>query len=178
MVLRQAQHERVVWSLSPHPATPPCAVTRLEVILLPGSLQYSTKGAAPLMPVPADPVRTDDLWRTTCFELFVKPPGGTRYFEFNFSPSTQWAAYEFDDYRLGMRDLGFALPLVDPSEQGLAVMLDLAEILPKGGRIGLSAVIEETDGTKSYWALAHPPGTPDFHHDACFALELPAPDAT
>lgn len=43
------------------------------------------------------------------------------------------------------------------------------------GKFGLSAVVEETDGTKSYWALRHPPGVPDFHHPDCFALELPAP---
>ena len=41
-------------------------------------------------------------------------------------------------------------------------------------RLGLSAVIEETSGRKSYWALAHPPGKADFHHSDCFALELPA----
>ena len=41
-------------------------------------------------------------------------------------------------------------------------------------QIGVSAVIEETDGPKSYWALAHPPGDPDFHHPDCFALEFPA----
>ena len=41
-------------------------------------------------------------------------------------------------------------------------------------RLGLSAVIEEADGTKSYWALAHPPGSPDFHHADCFVVELPA----
>jgi hypothetical protein len=35
--------------------------------------------------------------------------------------------------------------------------------------LGLSAVLEEQDGTKSYWALAHPPGgKPDFHHPDCF----------
>lgn len=46
---------------------------------------------------------------------------------------------------------------------------------PRGAaKIGLSAVIEETDGTKSYWALAHPDGPPDFHDPACFVLELPA----
>ena len=40
-------------------------------------------------------------------------------------------------------------------------------------RLGLSAVLEERDGTKSYWALAHPPGdTPDFHHEDCFAAQL------
>jgi hypothetical protein len=40
--------------------------------------------------------------------------------------------------------------------------------------LGLSAVIEEMNGRLSYWALAHPPGKPDFHHADCFALELPA----
>ena len=45
--------------------------------------------------------------------------------------------------------------------------------MPVLGPMGLSAVIEEKDGTVSWWALAHPEGPPDFHHDACFALELP-----
>lgn len=44
-------------------------------------------------------------------------------------------------------------------------------------QIALSAVIEEKDGTKSYWALRHPPGKPDFHHPDCFALTLEAPEA-
>jgi hypothetical protein len=40
--------------------------------------------------------------------------------------------------------------------------------------LALSAVIEEMNGNKSYWALAHPQGAPDFHHADCFALELAA----
>ncbi|HEX8513029.1 MAG TPA: DOMON-like domain-containing protein [Allosphingosinicella sp.] len=40
--------------------------------------------------------------------------------------------------------------------------------------IGLSTIVEERNGRMSYWALAHPPGKPDFHDPACFALELPA----
>jgi hypothetical protein len=39
--------------------------------------------------------------------------------------------------------------------------------------LNLTAVIEETNGHKSYWALSHAPGKPDFHHADCFALELP-----
>ena len=35
-----------------------------------------------------------------------------------------------------------------------------------------TAVIEEADGTKSYWALAHPSDKPDFHHPDSFALDL------
>src|ERR1700730_8219275 len=42
-----------------------------------------------------------------------------------------------------------------------------------GWRIGLAAVIEDTSGHKSYWALAHPPGKADFHHSDSFALEFP-----
>jgi hypothetical protein len=38
--------------------------------------------------------------------------------------------------------------------------------------LGLSVVLEEKNGAKSYWALAHPPGKPDFHHEDCFAHEL------
>lgn len=40
--------------------------------------------------------------------------------------------------------------------------------------LGLSAVIEERNGAISYWALAHSPGKPDFHHPDCFALKLAA----
>jgi hypothetical protein len=38
--------------------------------------------------------------------------------------------------------------------------------------MALSAVIEATDGTLSYWALAHPSDKPDFHHPDSFVLEL------
>jgi hypothetical protein len=41
-------------------------------------------------------------------------------------------------------------------------------------QLGLSAVIEEKIARKTYWALRHPPGRPDFHHSDGFALEIPA----
>ncbi|HYW15993.1 MAG TPA: DOMON-like domain-containing protein [Allosphingosinicella sp.] len=53
-----------------------------------------------------------------------------------------------------------------PNEMGLAVA--------RPWNIGLSTIVEERNGRMSYWALAHPPGKPDFHDPACFALELPA----
>ena len=55
----------------------------------------------------------------------------------------------------------------------MSIMIDLSEPMYK--MLAVSAVIEETDGTKSFWALRHPPGPPDFHHPDCFALTLPAP---
>jgi hypothetical protein len=34
-------------------------------------------------------------------------------------------------------------------------------------------VLEETGGTKSYWALSHVQDKPDFHDPGCFAARLP-----
>lgn len=125
---------------------------------------------------PAEPSRTDGLWISTCFEAFIGHDG---YSEFNFSPSSAWAAYDFESYRAGMRNRmqsGDPQIGLDRSESHFALeaTIDVSEL---AGQLALSAVIEETDGTKSYWALAHPPGTPDFHHPACFAATLPAPKA-
>jgi hypothetical protein len=104
---------------------------------------------------------------------------GEAYREFNFSPSSQWAAYTFQSYRAGKESLQLDEPptgWISTESGGLFLQrASIAIALEPDARIGLSAVIEETDGTKSYWALAHPPGDkPDFHDPACFALELPA----
>lgn len=131
-------------------------------------------GNAVLVPTPVSSLRTDGLWKTTCFELFVRPEGSDGYYEFNFSPSGAWAAYAFEGYRAGRRDLEIDPPEIRRLDCGIAVTVDLS-LIPQGRwRVSLSAVIEEQNGAKSYWALAHPPGKPDFHHVDCFALELPA----
>ena len=129
-------------------------------------------------PDPGDAVRTDDLWRTTCCELFLRVPGGDAYCEFNFSPSSQWAAYRFAQLRNGMAlyELPRAPEIhLDASESHFALeaMLTLPPSLAENHLLAaIAAVIEASDGTKSYWGLAHPPGDPDFHHPDCFALDL------
>ncbi len=50
-----------------------------------------------------------------------------------------------------------------------------ASFVDEDWTLALSTVIEATDGTKSYWALAHAPGPPDFHNPDCFTATLPAP---
>ena len=142
------------------------------------SLNYAVAGdiSALVVPAPAEPGRTDELWRTTCFELFVRGEGLT-YCEFNFSPSGQWAAYRFDSYRSDVRELALPQPphiAVDSTAERLTMSVAMILQLPAEARIGLSAVIEAADGRKAYWALAHPPGPADFHHDACFAAAPPA----
>ena len=132
-------------------------------------------------PVMAAAARADELWGHTCFEAFLRMSPGEAYYEFNFAPSTQWAAYRFDSYRSGMRvATEISAPRIEvqsaPECYALQASLELDELssLPPDAisRLGLAAVIEDTNGRKSYWALAHPPGKADFHHSDCFAQEF------
>jgi hypothetical protein len=125
--------------------------------------------------------RCDELWRHTCFEAFVGTSSGPEYYEFNFAPSTQWAAYWFNGYRSGMSVAGeIGAPPIEVRSRSdsftlqTSLELDRLSGLPRKAswRLGLSALIEDTSGRKSYWALAHPPGKPDFHHANCFAHEF------
>ena len=96
-----------------------------------------------------------------------------------FSPSTEWAAYRFAGERRGRSDLALTVaPQVERDGEdpvhGIDVGLDLSGFPTAGLRLAVAAVIEETDGTTSYWALAHPSDQPDFHHRDGFVLELAA----
>jgi hypothetical protein len=146
-------------------------------------LSYTVTGRMSDIRIPAVvPARRGEaLWERTCFEAFVRASSGDGYYEFNFSPSTQWAAYRFSAYRSGMSVPAglhsFAID-VQPNPGSLALRTSLAlDRLPglphaASFSLGLSAVIEEVNGQKSYWALAHPPGKPDFHHRDCFTHEV------
>jgi hypothetical protein len=46
-------------------------------------------------------------------------------------------------------------------------------LAPTPLRLAITAVIEDSQGALSYWALAHPASRPDFHHHNGFVLELP-----
>ena len=168
-------------ALKPHPDTSAGAVEAVlaDVAREDGdclAVRFIVQGrtGSLLVPTPAEPERTDGLWKLTCFEAFVRPAGGARYVELNFSPSTQWAAYAFEGYRNGMRAYGMDSPQIETvSRDDIYELRAVACGLPGGAwSVGLSAVIEEADVTNSYWALEHGAGQPDFHHAHAFALEL------
>jgi hypothetical protein len=140
-------------------------------------LRYRLDGCGDVV-LPKKPAtgRGDKLWRTTCFELFIADPGG-RYREFNFAPSGQWAAYQFEGYRNSVGDYE---PLVAPeilTDSGASVLTVTAFLSAEefaGSRhVGLTAVIEEKRRRMSYWADRHPGLKPDFHNPACFVLPVP-----
>jgi hypothetical protein len=174
-------------ALLPHPATPPSEPLKVwATVEHAGSLGAVASTniwfgvGAPaerfVIPEAKDPARADELWRTTCFEAFLRIPGADPYREWNFAPSGEWAAYDFASYREGRSDAEVPAPYIRVEDN--LTWWALGATIPVAAdavwALGLSAVLEEKDGTKSYWALAHPPGDkPDFHAADCFAASLP-----
>jgi len=120
----------------------------------------------------------NELWKHTCFEVFIADSDDSAYWEYNFSPSRQWAIYAFSGYRqpsgiavssnpsVGIPCLGdktFTLQLQFPLE---------APLENKSLSVGVSAVVENRDGTRQYFALTHCAQKPDFHRRDSFLIKM------
>lgn len=164
------------FSLRPFTPSAPGIVRALDVQLeepVRGTfvLRYALHANLSRLRIPATrrPRHTDELWKHTCFEMFVrKSPDSPAYYELNASPSTEWALYTFDDYHQNREPVHPSLPprvrLTRESDRlCLDVRLEMRD-LPHAGRIAFSAVVEDDAGDLSYWALKHVSPKPDFHH--------------
>lgn len=166
-----------------HPDTPPGAIDVIEAEVLrsehgvTATFRAVGRIAELVLPPRGAPQRTDGLWKTTCFELFVQGEG-TSYREYNLSPSGAWAAYDFDRPRIGMRDAPAEIDMeLSSDDRLLSLTAKIIAQVPNPARVGVCAVIAERDGALRYWAAAFPPGPPDFHAEATRALLLDGVDA-
>jgi hypothetical protein len=176
------------FNLVPHPAAPPANLAfkvwasvdhaaSLGAVAT-TNIWYGIGAPAERFVIPqlAEPWRAEGLWQTTCFEAFFQAAGEESYREWNFAPLGNWAAYDFTNYREDMTRADVEAPPYIRMEDnftwwtvGATIAVDAAT----HWQLGLSAVLEEAGGTKSYWALAHPPwDKPDFHAADCFAAKL------
>jgi hypothetical protein len=159
-----------------HPDTPPGAIHSIEAELqrIAGGAvaTFKAKGDIAQLVVPprAMPGRREELWKTTCFELFVAD-NNDGYREFNFSPSSEWAAYQFDDYRRGRRPAVAEIEInLSSNLKELIMIAKIESEFPEAAQVGLTAVIEEADGLIRYWSTSFAPGEPDFHAPAVRSL--------
>ena len=180
--------------LYPHPATPcPHSLDLIARFERPSPdrirLRYELSGSLSQLLIPAqDPIpeRLDGLWQHLCFEAFLKPSSKQGYWEFNISPSGDWAIYRFDGYRDNMTSpqINTAPTLqINHNQSGTGAVLNLTleieltqldDALSQSDlQLSLTSVIETQGGDLSYWAHHHPAEKPDFHHPDGFVLHLP-----
>ncbi len=124
--------------------------------------------------------RKDQLWQTTCFELFIGIENSPRYWEFNISPSGDWNVYRFDDYRQGMQEESKVESLNIYIYRGFSDLLvgvdkfDLRNLTSENCNFNLSitTVVKEKTGNISYWALKHCGQEADFHLRDSFVCNM------
>lgn len=142
-------------------------------------VRYRVEGpvSALILPVEAAmPAFTDELWKTTCFELFMRVEGQEGYEEWNFSPSGNWAHYHFTSYRQRRPDVDAGKPESRKLHSSAGELILLTQIrdrfVGKNLRFALTAVLESRTGEKSYWAMNHSRPQPDFHAPESFVGKL------
>ena len=175
-------------NLVPHPATPPSQpgfklwanVDHAAAFGAAATVNIWFGVGAPasrfVLPEADEPSRADELWRTTCFEAFLREEGADGYSEWNFAPSGQWAAYDF------IRPRGYGRGSTSP----LRPTSGWRTISP-GGRLEprFRSMLEKAGSSRSRRSLRRrtapsPTGRwpmradkPDFHHPDCFVAKLP-----
>lgn len=141
-------------------------------------LEFRLKGPLDQLIIPAKAQASrfrDELWKHTCFEAFFQDEGSGKYWEFNFSPSRDWAIYRFQDYRqrIGNPDLEKIELIIQqeryPNDLVMKIDIKPMELFSIGG-VGLTTVLEHKDKKISYWALTHPRPKPDFHASESFIV--------
>jgi hypothetical protein len=176
-----------------HKATPAENIRSLDAVVLRAdpelTLHYRLVGdVLGLRLAPPRERHMVELWRHTCFELFIAIDNQSTYHEFNFAPWGEWCWYGFRGYRdltaaSWPNQLRSPAIVVSVTEEklDLKATIFLRGLSPAHAcfplRLGVAAVIEPLEGPRSYWALHHPSDKPDFHHADGFALRLNAPGA-
>jgi len=132
-----------------------------------------------VLPTATEGTRCDNLWQSTCLEMFWAEEKKKNYWELNLAPNGGWNVYAFTDYRTGMRQEDrVAEPHIQitrtPGSFSLTAELEIGNIHPNFAplRAGVSGVLQHRDNRLSYWALAHPKEKPDFHAPQGFLLRV------
>lgn len=120
----------------------------------------------------------ENLWTTTCFEIFLKNVNAKDYYEFNFNSKGDWNLFYFSDYRQrvdGYRssiDLNMVIQAKgDQTQLSFKIDFKKLEKLKLPCVVNMATVIKTKAGV-SYWSQKHSGVKADFHDFKNFSLKL------
>lgn len=119
--------------------------------------------------------RADELWKSTCFEVFFAQHGSPGYWELNLSAQGLWNLYRFEDYRSPQPPTAatdFELIFVETDPGHLRALLHPVDPLVGKIEASLCSVLRKNSDEVFYYALHHAGSKPDFHLRQSFCLSL------
>ncbi len=109
------------------------------------------------------------LWLSTCFEMFIKPDGGTTYYEFNFAPNGDYNIFRFEVYRgpiVESDDFIACSRIVSIDREHLHFRAEITpakRFSPVGFSFLPSMVLKLKNGEEFFLASHHSSPNADFH---------------
>lgn len=120
----------------------------------------------------------ENLWTTTCFEIFLKNASTNDYYEFNFNSKGEWNVFYFSDYRKRVDtfkpNLNINLKTLWANGRPLlefTVDINSLVNLKVPAHVNMATVTKGKAGI-SYWSQKHNGQKPDFHDFKNFSLVL------
>jgi len=145
-------------------------------------IDFILKGDTSLIkhsPITPTPQRKNNLWQSTCFEVFTATTSHPYYSEYNISPSHDWNVYTFKGYREGQSldpligSIKVKTLYSNEKLSGITASLPLPPRLAgKEIALGISCVLQDIHDHLNYYALVHPNRKPDFHDKRSFVIRL------
>ena len=132
-------------------------------------LEYQVKGEVNnyIFSKPSREKRANELWRATCFELFLAPKESLNYWELNLSPSKAWNFYAFDNYKLCMREeKNISLPIIHISQKknnySLSLKFNFDREL-KEADFNLAVILLDREKNRHFYSINRKENGVDFH---------------
>ena len=112
--------------------------------------------------------RANELWKATCFELFLANSKKDEYYELNFSPSLAWNFYYLKYYRAEVQEVEIvAEPTVQIREDKNSYSIELTLEgfdFERFDSCNLTAIFLTQEGERTFWSIQPMKESPDFHH--------------
>ena len=119
--------------------------------------------------------RANELWKTTCFELFLANSKEEKYYELNISPTLAWNFYTLSEYRAVPKEVAEEIePLImsrrDEENYEITFELESKTVnFEAFDTFNLACILLSNAKKRTFWSLNPQHGLPDFHNQQSFS---------
>ena len=121
-----------------------------------------------IFPQKSEKKRVNELWKSTCFELFLVNSKKEAYYELNFSSSLAWNFYRLSGYRADIKEVQhISTPQIKvyKNDNEFKIVLEMeVENLEEFDSCNVACILLKNNHERTFWSLHHHLDKADFHH--------------